>query len=122
MTTTLTSKYRGSKEFLLVYCALISAARSWATVSYQKVAEMMGLPPQGQYMGTEVGHLLGEISEDEHRHGRPMLSALAVSVTGIPGKGFFKLAAQFGKLDIASGMTEQEFWQKERDAVYETWR
>ncbi len=122
MTTTVISKYRGSKESLLVYCALITAAQCRGTVSYQKVADIMRLLPQGHHMGAEVGHLLGEISEDECRHGRPMLSALAVSVSGIPGEGFFKLATQLGKLDLSSGVTKEDFWQKERDAVYETWK
>ena len=66
-------KYSGSKEFLLVYSALISAARLRGTVTYQEVAKIMGLPLRGSHMGKEVGHLLGEISEREHLNGRPML-------------------------------------------------
>jgi hypothetical protein len=122
MTTTLISKYRGTKEFLPVYCLLISAARSRDTVTYQQVAQIMGLLPQGHHMGAETGHLLGEISEDECRHGRPMLSALAVSVLGMPGEGFFKLATQLGRFDPSSGPTQRGFWEKERDAVYEAWK
>jgi len=122
MTTTVASKYRGSKEFFLVYTALIMAARFRGTVGYQKVAELMGLPPQGNYMGTETGHLLGEISEDEHKYGRPMLSAIAVSTAGIPGDGFFKLARNLGKLAGTSTDTEREFWSSEKDAVYEAWK
>jgi len=121
MTTTVISKYRGSKEYSLVYCELITAARSRQTVTYERVAELMGLPPRGHYMGAEVGHLLGEISEDEHHNGRPMLSAIAVSVmTGMPGDGFFKLARSLGKLGASD--SEREFWEKERDAVYATWK
>jgi hypothetical protein len=122
MTTTVIPKYRGSKEFLLVYSALISTVRYRGTITYQKVAEIMGLPPQGQHMGAESGHLLGGISEDACRHGRPMLSAVAVSGSGVPGGGFFKLTIRLGKFDPSSGLTEREFWEKERDAVYDTWK
>lgn len=83
----------------------------------------MGLPPQGQYMGAEAGHLLGEISEDEHDHGRPMLSALAVSaVTGMPGEGFFKLARNLGKLTNSTLEAKGQFWENERNAVYAVWK
>lgn len=121
MTTTVTSRYRGSKEFFLVYAELIMAARKKTLVGYQTVAQLMGLPLRGQHMGTEVGRLLGEISEDEHRFGRPMLSAVAVSMAGIPGDGFFKLARSLGKFGGSTTSEEREFWEKERDGVYETW-
>ena len=44
----------------------------------------MGLPLQGGYMGAEVGRMLGEIAEDEIRHGRPMLTAIVVGTSGSP--------------------------------------
>ena len=72
-------KYRGSKEYLLVYCELIKAARYKGTTTYQAIAEIMGLPLRGSHMGREVGKILGEISEDELNQGRPMLSAIAVA-------------------------------------------
>ncbi len=40
-------------------------------------------------MGKEVGHLLGEITEDEVARQRPMLSAVVVDVKGKVGPGFF---------------------------------
>ncbi|OFV85926.1 MAG: hypothetical protein A2620_07190 [Acidobacteria bacterium RIFCSPHIGHO2_01_FULL_67_28] len=122
MTTTGTSKYRGSKEFFLVYAELITAARKRILVGYQTVAQLMGLPLRGQHMGREVGRLLGEISEDEDRLGRPMLSALAVSMAGIPGDGFFKLGRSLGKLSGSTIKAERDFWEKERNAVYEAWK
>ena len=122
MTTTVLTKYRGKKEFILAYGELISAARHRGTVTYQEIAELVGLPTRGSYMGAEIGHLLGEISEDEHRHGRPMLSAIAVSVSGMPGPGFFELARNLGKLDTAGAEQERDFWKKEKVAVYATWQ
>ncbi len=86
------NRYRGTKEYHLVYGELITAARYRGTVTYQELAALMRLPLQGSYMGAEVGHVIGEISEDETLQGRPMLSALVVSATnGSPGPGFFGL-------------------------------
>lgn len=122
MTTTVFTKYRGKKEFLLVYSELINTARRRGTCTYQEVAELMGLPPRGNYMGAETGHLLGEISEDEHVNGRPMLSAIAVSTSGMPGSGLFDLARQLGKMSGTSAEAERRFWEKEKEAVYATWQ
>jgi hypothetical protein len=82
----------------------------------------MGLPLVGAYMGSETGHLLGEISEDEHVRGRPMLSAIAVGVSGLPGPGFFSFARDLGKLAEDSEEARRLFWEAEKAAVYETWK
>ena len=84
-----TDKYRGTGEYFLVFNELVAAAKYRGTVTYQELAGVVGLPIVGAYMGTEIGHILGEISEDEHELGRPMLSAVAVGVAGMPGDGFF---------------------------------
>jgi len=77
-------KYRGSKEYFLVYCELIKAARYGGLTTYQAIAQIMGLPLTGHHMSAETGHILGEISEDEINHGRPMLSAIAVGASDRP--------------------------------------
>lgn len=115
-------KYRGSKECLLVYCELIKAARYKGTTTYQAIAEIMGLPLRGAYMGSEVGKMLGEISEDEMNQGRPMLSAIVVGVSGLPGSGFFTLAREFGKLQADSKEEQHRFWEEEKTAVYTAWQ
>jgi hypothetical protein len=73
-------------------------------------------------MAQETGHILGEISEDELKHERPMLSALVVGTSGLPGPGFFKLARQLGKLQDDSKEAERSFWEEEKAAVYSTWQ
>ena len=115
-------RYRGSKDYLLVYGELIVAARHRGTVIYQEIAEIMGLPLTGSYMGAEVGWVLGEISEDEHRQGRPMLSAIAVGSSGLPGSGFYGLARELGKLEDDTNEGERHFWVEEKAAVYDTWK
>jgi len=115
-------KYRGTKEYMLVFCELLKAARYGGTTTYQAVAQILSLPSTGSYMGREVGHMVGEISEDEFNHGRPMLSSVVVGVSGRPGGGFFDLARQLGKLTEESEKAETRFWEQEKAAVYHTWR
>lgn len=117
----MSDKYRGTKEYQLVYAELITAARYRGMTTYQAVAQILGLPLTGSYMGNQVGHAVGEISADEVVQGRPMLSALVVGVNGLPGQGFFILARQLGKLQSDQPEDEQRFWEQEKEAVYETW-
>lgn len=112
-------KYRGTKEYALVYCELIAAAKYHGTVTYQEIAKMMGIPLKGNYMSNLLGRILGEISEDEVANGRPMLSAIAVGVNGLPGAGFYSLARGLRRL---TDQSEEEFWEAEKKAVYETWK
>jgi hypothetical protein len=114
------SKYRGTPAYFFAFKELLEAARFRGTVTYQQIAAVTGLPPRGSYMGAQVGYLLGEISDDEHAAGRPMLSALCVSVTGIPGPGFYVLASQLGLLP--SDEEDRAFWEAERERVYTAWK
>ena len=120
--TVASGKYRGSQEYLLVYCKLIGAALNGKTVTYQDIAPIMGLPSSGHLMGAEIGRLLDEINEDEHRRGRPMLSATVVGSSAVPGDGFFKLARRLGKLQKSTRRGERSFWEAEKAAVYATWQ
>lgn len=115
------NKYRGSKEYMLVFSELLRAARCRGTLTYQDIAHLIGLPLSGSYMGSEIGHLVGEISEDEHNNGRPMLSAIVVSVRGKPGSGFFELAKLLGVLDDESEQGQERFWVKTRESLYQEW-
>jgi hypothetical protein len=73
-------------------------------------------------MGKEVGQILGEISQEEFEHGRPMLSVLVYNVRGLTGGGFFDLARELGKLQATTPEAEAQFLEQERNAVYATWR
>lgn len=120
--STLRTKYRNSVKFMQVYAELILAAREKRTVTYQQIAALVGLPTTGSHMAREVGQLLGEISNAEHAAGRPMLSAVAVGVSGIPGDGFFGFARELGNQVADDPSGRRGFWEKERDAVYEVWQ
>ncbi len=113
-------KYRGTPKYFLVMAELVRAAQYRGVTTYQDIAVIMGLPQKGVFMGTETGHVLGENSENEVLAGRPMLSAVAVGVSGRPGSGFYALAKDLGRL--AKGKEEEEFWSEEIKLVYEAWR
>jgi hypothetical protein len=115
-------KLRYTVDYFKVYAALINAAEHRGLVTYQEIAEIMGLPSKGAYMGAAVGRMIGVISEDEVRHGRPMLSALAVGVDRNPGKAFFTWARELGKLHSDDPEEEERFWEEEKQALYQVWR
>jgi hypothetical protein len=114
------SKYRGTTKYVHVLAELVRAAQYRGLTTYQDIAVIMGLPIKGAYMGSETGHVLGEISEDEVNAGRPMLSAVAVNVNHKAGPGFFGLAKELGRM--AAREDEAEFWEREVKAVYDAWR
>ncbi len=115
-------KYYNSKEYFLVYGALIQAAQLRGTVTYQKVAELIGVPARGSFMARETGGVLGAISQNEMNNGRPMLSAVAVGVSGRPGDGFFNWARDLGRLHGDCREAEDQFWGEEKQAVYREWK
>ena len=115
-------KYKGQIIFQKVYWELIQAAQYRGYVTYQEIAQMMGLPLSGNYMSSQLGQILGEISEEEHNRGRPMLSAVAVGISGSPGDGFFVLAKSLGYQFEDSSMGKSKFWEEEKQKVYQTFQ
>ena len=113
-------RYRGKTVYFHVLAELVRAAQYRGLTTYQDIAVIMGLLTAGAHMGKETGHILGEISEDEMAVGRPMLSSVAVGISGKPGSGFFGLARELGLLQ--TGEDEKEFWLRQREAVYQVWK
>ncbi len=114
------NRYRGTTKYVHVLAELVRAAQYRGVTTYQDIAVIIGLPQSGQHMGAEIGHILGEISEDEVQAGRPMLSAVAVNVSGKAGPGFFGLAKDLKRM--SGSEDENAFWNRELEAVYEAWR
>ena len=112
-------KYRGTTEYDQVRNLLIEAAREQRPIPYvPNITQVMDLDEPGEHMARELGQILGEISEDEHLAGRPLLSAVAYSTTlNKPGRGFYDLARELGK----EFNDEDRFWGEEVQALYEVW-
>ena len=113
-------KYRGITKHFHVLAELDRAAQYRGLTTYQDIALLMGLPQSGSHMGKEIGWILGEISEDEVRAERPMMSSVAVGVNGKAGTGFFGLARYLWRLD--QNKDESAFWKEELLAAYSVWR
>jgi hypothetical protein len=126
MSHLLASNYRGMSKYHEVYRELTYRARNRELMTYEEVGTLIGIPErQGRLMSEEAGAVCGDISEDEVDAGRPMLSALVVGNGGdsgrpISGDGFFILAKVLGR--YPANLTEREFWERERDAVYAAWQ
>lgn len=124
MTTTATSEYRGKREYHRVFSLLIATAEQRGLTTYTPVAARLGITQPGNHMSREVGRVLGEIVEDEHERGRPMLSAVVVrsGLDATPGPGFYVLARHLGRLASTDFDAERRFWEEERERVYDTWQ
>jgi len=97
---------------------LIDIARREELIAYSKLAaqiESMKIEARSPHMF----HMLGEISSEEEKEGRGMLTAIVVHKSGNkqPGSGFFDLANSLGK-DTSDKLA---FWTKELKYVYEFW-
>jgi hypothetical protein len=114
------TSYRGTTTYVHVLAELVRAAQYRGVTTYQDLAVIMALPQSGNYMGGQIGQILGEIVEDEVVAGRPMLSAVVVGVSGRPGPGFFELGKELGR--NTGGQSEDTFWAREREAAYAAWR
>jgi hypothetical protein len=115
------SKYRGSDEYRLTYETLLVTARHYDEIMYRKIGELIAVPLSGHHIAQEVGQVLAEISEDEFEAGRPLLGAIAVSINGLPGRGFFTLARTLGLLGSSEFVDEWTFWHAEESKVYDFW-
>lgn len=93
---------------------LRDVARRQSTITYSNLAAKVTrfpLAPESY----ALHDLLGEIARSEDAAGRGMLSVLVVHKRdGMPGQGFFKLAAELGR-DAADPM---KLWSEELKLVY----
>ncbi len=98
---------------------LIKVAKKKALITYGDLADKIRAIPF-HYRDEAFYELLGEISTEEHKARRGMLTAIVVSKTeGIPGWGFFELAVEL-KLckSYKNGKDEMELWTSQ---LYKVW-
>ncbi len=112
--------WSNTKEYFITYSILINAAQHQGVASYQEIAQACGLPTAGSYMSNVLGQLLGLISQNELAHNRPMLSAIAVDVSGTPGKGFFNWAKELGVMKADEDPAA--FFAKVSSSIYDEWK
>lgn len=73
------------------------SARKQAPMAYSDVSKgLVGVTVDPHYGGT-MSHLLGELQDEDHAAGRPLLSALVVTKEdGQPSAGFWRKADSLG--------------------------
>ena len=97
---------------------LADIAKSRGRIAYSELApRIQGI--QFDYDDPRFWHLLAEISVEEMREGRGMLSAIVVHKTGEmrPGPGFYEVAKWLGK---RFGEADR-FWLAEFNNVHDVW-
>jgi len=97
---------------------LIDVARRKGRIAYSELANQIQAI-EIEAHDPRMFHLLGEISVEEDKAGRGMLTAVVVHKSGDmhPGPGFFKLAKSLGK-DTSDNLA---CWASEFNRVHDYW-
>lgn len=98
--------------------AMIKSARRQETIAYSELVlavRSISFDPRAQAFFA----LLGQVAEEEHRAGRPLLSVVVVHKDGdkMPGPGFFELARALGR----SSNDRLELWMRELKETFDYW-
>lgn len=100
--------------------ALVAAARGRRFVSYTEAARVLGLRGTKPWRSPRLFQALDEISTFEHKHRRPLLSAVVVrGVDKRPGDGFFKMAKRNGVQK--PGQDDEAFFVTELKQAWDHW-
>ena len=106
----------------LIACA---RRRTNQLVTYQEVNQdcELGLDFNISHDRDVIGEVLGEISQEEHENGRPLLSAIVVKkgADNNVGKGFYDLAEGLGYGD-GRKLQRESFLETEQQNVIEFWQ
>ena len=106
-----------------IYERLKEVARNGELITYAEIAPLADLNMDDQADRNKIGEILGEISTYEHKHGRPMLSAIVVLAgVGYPGEGFFNLARHLELHHGHGEFADMEFFVQEVKKVHSYWR
>lgn len=98
---------------------LEEAARSQTTIHYGDIAPILKLDMENPGDRSRIGDLLGQISEDEHKAGRPLLSVVVTRKEDQrPGPGFFDLAKRLG---LMSTLDKDTFFVYELKRTHKEW-
>ncbi len=109
-------------RYHLMYSELVLAARQRGMVLYPELARICGFRDETMETTKRLGEILFVISQNEVKHERPMLSALAVRPKGVVPIAFFNHARLLGLLHSDNADEEKAFWLSQKDACYRTWQ
>ena len=99
--------------------AIIAAARAERTLTYAQLLDAVDDTTRHAARDDLASYLRAiSVAEDEQQRG--LLTAIVVRDDGMPGAGWFKLAAARGR-DV-DGRDPAEMWRAEVRAVFDAWR
>jgi len=105
-----------------IYEMLTEVAAARLTVAYSELAESIGLDMSNPDHRFQMGEMLDEVNREEHRAGRPMISAVVVHAQeGLPGAGFFECAPTLSMLTTGARQVELAFFVEELRRVHDYW-
>src|SRR5262245_13536782 len=110
-----------TQDYQVIYDLLVKAARQRSRMFHAEVRRILESLPGDPRIRPEVDEVLAQIAGDEHRAGRPLLTALVVTGKSIPGNIFFSSARNLGVLSSSNPAEERRFWMSEEARVYDTW-
>ena len=103
-----------------IYAELQRVARARRTTTYSEIAPLADLDMASPLDRDEIARILYEISTNEHREGRPLLSAVVVlKGPQMPGAGFFTMAEELGLYERGD---PTEFFCEELRRVHDAWQ
>ena len=98
---------------------LIEVAKVRGTTFYSDIAPLAGLDLGSEVGRIHIAQILDKINRGEASDGRPLLSAIVLSMEeNRPGEGFFRLAEQLG---MYRGGDWDTYWLKELQLVHDYW-
>jgi len=107
-----------------MYKKLIEVAEQDTVITYSRLNSELGLGLNFESPGDRVkmSDMLGEISEHEFEHDRPLLSGVVIEkkVPLFPAHGFFSMAKKLGVQ--SPKVSDVTFWAQELTRLYNTWR
>ena len=111
-----------------IYEKLKNIARTQTLICYEDLNSQLhlGLNFDLSQDRDKIGQWLGEISEEEVKEGRHMLSAVVGHKNGDnvsdPGKGFYNWAQTLGVFHGGDDLAKIDFWVKEVKWLYNYWK
>jgi hypothetical protein len=105
------------RKDLITFVRLGDARRSF--VRHERLARAFKLRYRTDAERKYLEDMLGDISRQEHEHGRAMLSVVVVNDEFKPGPGFFVLARELKRQKPEEG--DDEFTSRERAELFEYW-
>lgn len=102
----------------------VGVARQQRLTYYSWITDR--LPREMDPHSPAFAQLLGDMSADEHRHERPLLSALCIYKGGNdPGPGFWNISHHLGLIGPPKGLdalAKDRFWSQMVGRCHEFWR